>query len=116
MTLQQFHDKMINRYNAYWVSYYIPSWSDKTSFDNSPGFGHGTSYHDKRMDQDIVQIDSLGVRTGNESLILEMEIYIEELNVKIHASCKMLGHSLDECLKIIKQITEFIPTCYYSVS
>jgi len=114
MTLQEFKDKMIDQYDAYWCSYYIPDWKDKSMDENTPGWRYDKP--DPRMDQDIVQIDSLGLSTGNESLMINMDFYIEELNVKIQATCKMLGHSLDKCLEIIKEITEFVPTCYMSVS
>jgi len=111
MTLQQFTNMMENEFNAYWTSYYLTNRKDRELKDCNIGW----DYNDERLNQDIVQIDSVGISTGNESLMINITFWTEDIPEAIEATCKMLGSDLDQCIQVIKKVLERVKVCYISV-
>ena len=109
MTLQQFTEMMENEFNAYWTSFLLLKQLDQ------PSSVCRIQYNDKRINQDIVQIDSVGISTGNESLMLNFDFWTEEITEPIKTTCKMLGSDLEQCIHVIKQVLQRVEVCYISV-
>ena len=109
MTLQQFNNMMEDEFNAYWTSFLLHKQLDQ------PSSICRIQYNDPRIDQDIVQIDSVGISTGNESLMLNFDFWTEEITEPIKTTCKMLESDLDQCMQVIKEVLQRVEVCYISV-
>jgi len=108
-TLKEFTEIMENEYNAYWTSFLLHKQLDQ------PSSVCRIQYNDERINQEIVQIDSAGISTGNESLMINFDFWTEEITEPIKTTCKMLGSDLEQCMKVIKEILQRIEVHYISI-
>lgn len=107
MKIKDFEKYMIDKHNAYWVSFYVAprDKSERTRLDN------------KLYEEEIQQIDSVGISVGNESYMINLTVWAGDvIQEPIEVTCKMLGHNRPECFAIIEDIMQVVETCYYSVN
>ena len=107
MTLKDFENYMIHNHDAYWVSFYL---APRSKIER-------TRIEEKFYNEEIQQIDYIGLSRGNESLMVEMTIWAGDvLKDPIEITCKMLGKKLNDCFVIMNDILENVHTCYCSVN
>ena len=117
MNLQQLSEYMQEQHNAYWVSFYIDRPDKKIGLPKTRIEFHNWKKKttNKRAKYEIVQIDSYGISRGNESHMIDLVLWVEEIGQTIEVTSKMLGSDLDHCLYVIKALSKVIHTCYCSV-
>jgi hypothetical protein len=107
MNIAEFENYMINKHNAYWVSPWIAPRNkvERIRLDR------------KQYNEEIQQIDYIGLSRGNESLMIELTVWAGDvIQEPIEITCKMLGSNLKECFSMMNDILENVHTCYCSVN
>jgi len=90
---------MIDRYNAYWVSFWTRPSKDAPLIRLS----------DAELAEQISQVDSIGLSSGIESLMIDLVVWHEKSNQPIEITCKMLRSNLKRCVEILPEILDKIP-------
>ena len=106
MTLNEFETFMEDEFGAYWTSFYI---KNKNNFNLDP-------IPPEQLNSEIVQLDSIGLSKGNESLMIDMIVYVDEIDSPIKVCSKMLGSNRNKCFYAMREIMDRIHVSYCSVN
>jgi hypothetical protein len=107
MKLKEFEKFMESKHDAYWTSFYVTP-RDKLE---------RTRLYEKDLNEEIEQIDSVGISVGTESYMINLTVWAGDvIREPIKITSKMLGHNRKECFDIIEDIMQNVKTSYYSVN
>jgi hypothetical protein len=106
MKLAEFEKYMDDNFFVHWTSFYVEPKETKELTRLTPA----------QLDADITQIDYIGLSVGNESLMINLTVWAEDITDPIKVTSKMLGSNLNKCFYIMREILEKIKTPYYGVN
>ena len=106
MKLKDFEKYMEDDFYAYWTSFYFEPRDKSDIIRLTPA----------QLEEEISQLDYIGLSVGNESLMIDLKVYAGEFKDPIKVTSKMLGSNLNKCFYIMREILNKVDTVYYSVN
>ena len=107
MKLSEFEKYMEDNFGAFWTSFWIAPINtiEQTRLEGP-----------EQMNNEIVQLDYIGLSVGTESLMINLTVWVDEMPDPIKITSKMLGSNLNKCFFAMREIMRCIKTSYYSVN